>query len=292
MTDAAAGRIVAWLLRSLRRFDPDRLADFLGGAMRRIGPWLPEHRTGTANLKAAFPEKPAAEVEAILRGSWDNLGRVAAEYVHLDRLWSVDTSRPEAGRVDYPPECRAIVARAIADGQPKLVFGAHLANWELCAVAATAIGLPLEVLYRRPNNEQVAAAIADIRAGSMGKLVQSDYTAAYRLATTLRDGRYVGMLVDQHFGQGVETVFFGRKCRTNPLIARLARQFDCAVHGARIIRLPGRRFRVEATEALDLPRDADGRIDIAGAMQAITSVVEAWVREHPEQWLWQHRRWR
>jgi len=39
-------------------------------------------------------------------------------------------------------------------------------------------------------------------------------------------------------------------------------------------------------------RDAQGRIDVQGTMQAITDVVEAWVREHPQQWLWLHRRWR
>ena len=59
-----------------------------------------------------------------------------------------------------------------------------------------------------------------------------------------------------------------------------------------MIRLPDGRFRAELTEAVAPVRDADGRIDVQGTMQAITSVVEGWVREHPEQWLWLHRRWR
>jgi KDO2-lipid IV(A) lauroyltransferase len=46
------------------------------------------------------------------------------------------------------------------------------------------------------------------------------------------------------------------------------------------------------TPPLDLPRDAEGKIDVYGATAKITSVVEGWVREHPEQWLWQHNRWR
>ena len=61
----------------------------------------------------------------------------------------------------------------------------------------------------------------------------------------------------------------------------------------RVVRLPDRnRFRVELTEAIEPVRDAEGKIDVAGTMQAITDVVEGWVREHPEQWLWLHRRWR
>jgi KDO2-lipid IV(A) lauroyltransferase len=72
----------------------------------------------------------------------------------------------------------------------------------------------------------------------------------------------------------------------------LARQIDCPIHGTRMIRLPEGKFRGEITEAIAPVRDAGGRIDVQGTMQAITSVVEAWVREHPEQWLWLHRRWR
>jgi KDO2-lipid IV(A) lauroyltransferase len=60
----------------------------------------------------------------------------------------------------------------------------------------------------------------------------------------------------------------------------------------RVIRLGGHRFRLELTPPLDLPRDADGLVDVAGAVQAMQRVVEGWVREHPEQWLWMHRRWR
>jgi KDO2-lipid IV(A) lauroyltransferase len=64
------------------------------------------------------------------------------------------------------------------------------------------------------------------------------------------------------------------------------------VHGVRVIRLPKNRFRLELTPPLDLPRDENGEIDVKGAMQVMSSVVEGWVREHPEQWLWMHRRWR
>jgi KDO2-lipid IV(A) lauroyltransferase len=78
----------------------------------------------------------------------------------------------------------------------------------------------------------------------------------------------------------------------NPLLARLARHYDCPIRGTRIVRLPGHRFTAELTEEIKPARDADGRVDIAGTMQIITNVVEGWVREYPEQWLWLHRRWR
>jgi len=101
------------------------------------------------------------------------------------------------------------------------------------------------------------------------------------------------MLVDQHYVKGVDVTFFGRSCKANPLLAQLARHVECPIHGVRIVRQPDRRrFQIELTEPIAPARDAEGRIDIAGTMQAITAVVEGWVREHPEQWLWVHRRWR
>ena len=58
--------------------------------MRKIGPLLPEQRVARENLKAAFPEKSAADIETILNASWDNLGRMGAEFANLDRLWQFD----------------------------------------------------------------------------------------------------------------------------------------------------------------------------------------------------------
>jgi KDO2-lipid IV(A) lauroyltransferase len=86
--------------------------------------------------------------------------------------------------------------------------------------------------------------------------------------------------------------FFGRRTKANPLIARLARHVDCPIHGTRVVRLPGDRLRVDLTEAIEKPRDAHGEIDVAATMQVISSIIEGWVREYPEQWLWLHRRWR
>ncbi|MDT9091362.1 hypothetical protein RSW97_25615, partial [Escherichia coli] len=85
---------------------------------------------------------------------------------------------------------------------------------------------------------------------------------------------------------GVVVRFFGRPVLVNPLLGKLARHHDCPVHGARVVRKENGRFLLELTPPLDLPRGPDGLIEVQGAMQAMTSVVEGWVREHPGQWLW------
>jgi KDO2-lipid IV(A) lauroyltransferase len=126
----------------------------------------------------------------------------------------------------------------------------------------------------------------------MGEMIWTDLSAPVKIAEALTRGAHVGMLVDQYYVRGVEVTFFGHHTMANPLLARLAQHFNCPIHGARIIRLPGHRFRAELTEEIAPVRDAAGKVDIAGTMQVITSVVEGWIREHPEQWLWLHRRWR
>jgi KDO2-lipid IV(A) lauroyltransferase len=150
-------------------------------------------------------------------------------------------------------------------------------------------------LFRVPNNRFTAEIIMETRAKTMGQLLPAGLQGTFAMGNTLARGGHVGMLVDQYRAEnrgGVPVQFFGHKTFANSTIMRLARQYDCPVHGVRIIRLPKNRFRVELTEALDLPRDAKGRYDVQPSMQTIMSIIEGWIREHPEQWLWLHRRWR
>jgi Kdo2-lipid IVA lauroyltransferase/acyltransferase len=289
--NALTSALAVVVLKAIARFDPDRVANFAAAFLRTVGPWLPEHRVGRDNLRAAFPKKSPTEIDAILRGVWDNLGRVAAEFAHLDSLWDYQLDRP-ASRIEFSTRDMEIFQQLRDDGKPAFVFAAHLANWELPALAGQVNGLDSTVVYRLPNLGGIAQAIVSMRAGHMGTLIAGGPDAPFKIARALEAGSHVGMLVDQHYGKGVDVIFFGRRCKANPMLARLAHHFDCPIHGVRVIRLGGRRFRGELTEALKVPRDPDGRVNIERTMQAITSVVEQWVREHPEQWLWLHRRWR
>lgn len=288
--DKAAGAGVTALLQGIRRLDRGRTSASLAALMRTVGPWLREHRLGRANLAAAFPEKSPDDIERILVAVWDNLGRVAAEFAHLDRICSGDPE--QRSFIDYAPGTAARFKALRDDGKPALIFAAHLANWELPAILAAADGLDTVVLYRRPNLGSVADAITGIREGHMGELVPTSLMAPVRLANALAAKRHVAMLVDQHYEKGVDVTFFGRPAKANPLIAMLAREAECAIHGTRAIRQPGGRFLLELSEPITPARDDGGRIDVQGTMQTITSVIETWVREYPEQWLWLHRRWR
>ncbi|MDB5565284.1 MAG: lipid biosynthesis acyltransferase [Tardiphaga sp.] len=290
--EAAVGALTIGMLRTTRYFDPIKTANLFGKITQRIGPLLREDKIARANLTAAFPEKSPEEIEKILAGVWDNLGRVGAEFAHLDHIWEHDPAHPELSRIEIPPRTHELFAQLRLDGKPALIFASHLGNWELPALAAVEHGLDAAVLYRRPNIESVNRIIEQMRAVNMGTLIPASHDAPVKLAHALSDGKHVAMLVDQWFTNGVEVDFFGRKTKANPMLARLLRQVDCPIHGVRIIRLPGHRFRAELSEEVKPVRTADGKVDVQGTMQAITSVLEGWIREYPDQWLWLHRRWR
>ena len=290
---AVVGALAVAIIKLMRHVDPDRLANVAGRAMQLIGPLLRENRIARSNLTAAFPEKSAAEIETILRGTWDNLGRMGAEFAHLDRLWDYDPAHPERhGRFEIGQTAVDRFKRLADDGKPALIFAAHLANWEMPAICAATYRLDSAVLYRRPNIARLDRWISETREASMGQLISTGLDAPIKLAEALERGAHVGMLVDQYYVRGVEVTFFGQRTMANPLLARLARHFDCPIYGVRIVRLPGNRFTGEISEEIMPSRDAGGKIDVAATMQIVMGVIEGWIREHPEQWLWQHRRWR
>src|SRR5436305_840331 len=136
---AVFGFLTVQTLRFIRLINVGTMANISSAVMRRVGPLLKEHRIGRANLAAAFPDKSPAEIETILRGVWDNLGRVGAEFAHIDRLWDYDPARRTPGRIMDSDATEAIAFQQRDDGKQALIFTAHLANWELAADGPTAL---------------------------------------------------------------------------------------------------------------------------------------------------------
>jgi len=283
---AQAAMAMIWLLRKL---PPDRAIDFAAAMGRMVGPRVGRHRTALDNLRQAYPEKSPDEIQAIALQMWDNMARLAAEYIFLDQLFDFDPNNRGAGRVEIVGE--ELFIRLAGEHKPHILFTGHLGNFELLPIAAAVHGLQVTALFRPPNNPYIADYILSTRRTTMGGLMETRAGAAFKLAGILETGGNVGALVDQKFIGGLDTTFFGRTCETNPIVPMLARRFGCAVHPARCVRLPGNRYRLEIQEAIELTRDADGDIDIQASTQLLNDVVEGWVRGDPGQWMWFHRRW-
>src|SRR5256886_10342258 len=110
VSEAAVGALTIGLLRTTRYFDPDKTANFFGRVAHFIGRRLREDRIGRENLTAAFPEKSPEEIEKILAGVWDNLGRIGAEFAHLDHIWDYDADHPEKpSRIAFSPRSKPLL---------------------------------------------------------------------------------------------------------------------------------------------------------------------------------------
>jgi KDO2-lipid IV(A) lauroyltransferase len=290
--ELAGGHAVVWLLRGLRHLSLERSAAIAAWAMRKIGPRLRGHRVAREQVAIAFPEKSSAEIETILSGMWDNLGRISAEYAHLDRIWDFDLDHPDRGRIVADARAAAVCRRLKAERGPVMMFGAHLSNWEVSGLAGRILAPHALMIYKAPRIAPIADELHRLRKSSGAVLMAADPSTVNKIRQTLKGGEAVAMLVDDYDADGIEVSMFNRPFRINPLFARFVRMFDCPFHGFRTVRLPDSRFRLDITEAIEPSRDAAGRIDVAGTMQAVASTIEGWVRERPEQWLWLHRRWR
>jgi KDO2-lipid IV(A) lauroyltransferase len=281
-------RIEAWgaaLFFAAMRALPLDIASATSGALARwIGPRLGVSNRARRNLRAALPELSAARIEAIVRGMWDNLGRVAAEYPHLRHIRVFDPgSRVETRGIEH-------LDRALAAGRRVILFGGHIGNWEIAGLAAAQYGLDIAQIYRAPNNPLIDRIVARLRGGG-SELIPKGTIASRRAVAALRRSGHVSLLADQKLNEGIAVPFFGRPAMTAPALALLALRFGCAILPARVERLRGARFRLTLYPPLDMPRSGDRDGDVMTIMTAVNATLEAWISERPEQWFWVHSRW-
>jgi len=276
-----------FLLMGLFRLFSLDAASCLGGWIgRNIFSRLPPNRTARTNLKAAFPEKTEAEIQAILTGMWDNLGRTVAEYPHLKKFDRMGPgTRTELDGAEYVDAARDA-------GQGAMFLSGHLANWEMMPMLGELLGLDGATVVRHPNNPYVARWIARQRGLRGPKDQIGKHSGARRIFAQLRTGKVIYMLVDQRNDEGIAVDFFGRPAPTTLVPAALAIKT-----GARIFiagnRRKGRsaRFEVTVRPGPEFTPSGDTEADTRMLTERITAQVEAIIRSDPSQWLWIHRRW-
>jgi Kdo2-lipid IVA lauroyltransferase/acyltransferase len=282
-------QIIFALLACLRLLPAEGALRFMGWSSRKIGPLLGRHRVAMSNLSRALPNLTKTEHESIASDMWENMARLAGEYVFLEQLFDFDPAKPGVGRIEVVG--MELFAKLRDDKRPKIFFTAHMGNFELLPIAAATFDLNVTAMFRPPNNPYVAERILSARKTNMGHLVPSKAGASISLARILDAGGNIGVLVDQKFVNGIESTFFGVPCLTSPLVAKLARQFDCDIYPAFCIRLADGRFRLTLEDKMETPRDAKGKIDQHALVQSINDRVETWIRADPGQWMWFHKRW-
>jgi KDO2-lipid IV(A) lauroyltransferase len=276
----------AGLMFGFFRLLPVDAASAVGGWLGQlVGPRLGVTKRAQINLQRALPYLGAAEARLVMRGMWDNLGRVIAEYPHLEEFKVYGNE----GRIEFVGD--DIIDPVLASGKSAIFISAHYGNWEIATMAATQRGLDVAEVYRAANNPWIDRLIASYRGSVGSELIPKGVIAARRSIAAIRDGRHLALLVDQKMNDGIPVPFFGRDAMTAPAVAQLALRFDCAIMPARVERLKGARFRIVLSPPIAVNKTGDRHADTLAIMTAVNAEIESWIRARPEMWLWLHRRW-
>lgn len=279
----AFGVMIVW---GFFRLLPYTVASAIGGWLgRTLGPHLKISDRARRNIRLAMPETADADVERIVIGMWDNLGRVAAEFPHIAGI-AFDGSDP---RIRFVGEENLFALRD--DGVAGMLFGGHIANWEVSCLAAQSCGMPSLFIYREANNPLVEKLFLWSRRGTEGNMAPKGGEGAKNIIGALVKKKHVGLLVDQKMNDGIAVPFFGHDAMTAPALGQMALKYKCPVVPMRVVRERGSFFRIDVLAPIYAEDTGDRHADIARFMARVNTHLEGWIREHPEQWLWLHNRW-
>jgi KDO2-lipid IV(A) lauroyltransferase len=268
----------------LRLWPTDVASAFGAWLVGTLGPLTPVQRTVDRNLRIAFPDMGAAERRRIGRASWAEAGRTFAVLPLMDRLTESN------GRVEVVG--REHLEEAVAKHIPTIFFSGHFSNYEIMAAVVVQAGIEGFLTYRATNNPYFDARIIESRRRYGVKLFSAKGIASAReLSKTLAKGDSIGIMVDQKFSFGVSAPFFGQRAPTNPGPVRLALGADARIQPMSVTRLKGARYRMTFYEPYYLEQTGNRDADVEAGVKRVTSFIEERVRERPDEYFWQHRRW-
>lgn len=280
-----AFRILTGGLRVLPEGLALRIGSALGwfaGAVLRI-----RRAVVDGNLALAFPGESPRWRARVARASYGHLGR---EAVAVFRLAGMDAAAvvartDVAGLDDFQS--------AVAEGRGVVLASGHLGNWEVGGALLAARGLPVDAVTKGMANRRFGEDLyATRRRLGVGVI---DFAVARREGLrSLRAGRIVAMVADQNAReQGIFVPFFGTPAATFRGPALFALRAGAPMFVGICVRAPGWPQRYEGRlERIDFVPSDDMETDVLLLTEAHTAVLERAVREAPEQYFWQHKRWK
>lgn len=259
-------------------------ASALGGFIaRKVGPHLSATKKAQRNLRLALPDLDSRARQTIIRDMWDNLGRVMAEYPHLEQI--------AKERVTF--HNGEILRDIIHDRTGSVFIGLHQANWEIFAASALLLyDFPLDITYRAPNNPAVDRIILKARSLN-GRIAAHPKTrkSGQIILNLVKNKGNLAILIDQKYNPGPLVPFFGYPAKTNPVAFQIAQKYGAPLIPGRCVRTKGAHFEIALNNPIPTQDETGQPIPIETLMAQAHGIMEGWIREYPGQWLWLHQRW-
>ena len=277
-------RGVSAFVRLLPMTSARACGNLLGAAAFRLDRF--HRRIALENLAHAFPTKPPAERRALARAMFGHFGSLLLELIKFGTLSETEM----LDRVEFDGIERAWHAHE--RGRGVLFFTGHFGYWEIHAITHALRSRPIGVLARPLDNPRLHAMLERIRTRT-GNSVIYRQGAIRKVIRELAENRGVAILIDQHLHtpDAVYVDYFRRPAATTSALAALALRTGAPVIPVFALPLPHGRYRLIYEHPVEPPQ-ADSPDAIREFTQRCTDVLEMYVRRHPDQWLWMHRRWR
>ena len=289
-------RVLFVFLGALPRKTAMRIGMFLGRLVYKLAGGL--RRVAFRNLEIAFPEKSLAEREAIAIASFENLGRILGELTQFPRAtreelskliefqFDTEESKTSADRIAFEAER--------AKGRGMILIGPHLGNWEVGVFAYSAFREPLTYLARPLDNPRIEDLTVEVRSRFGNRAIDKNNSIS-KAISILRGGGILGILPDVNVlpRDGVFVPFFGTLASTTSGVAMMAMRTNAMIVPMCCVwNTETEKYNVFYGSLVEAANTGDRHRDVEETTAAFTAEMEKFVRAHPEQWLWIHRRWK
>ncbi|MCC7300361.1 MAG: hypothetical protein IT583_04720 [Verrucomicrobia bacterium] len=245
------------------------------------------------NLRLAYPELSAKEHRRIARQAYDHFGQMIAESAMvLCGKISREGLKTLVDGSDLPK------LQALEESTEKgiLFITGHLGNFELLAhYTGCQMRKSGTVIFRQGTNRLIDDRIVTPLRQSFGNKVIYKSRALPQIVRTLKNGNHVGMLIDikTNSREGVPAIFFGKETLAMKSSAYLQVKLDVPVVAGAMVRVAPRKYKLVVLDPI-LWKDDGRSVDeqVVDLTQRHHAAIETLIRQHPEQWLWMHDRWK
>jgi len=271
------------------RILPRKAALMIGSFLGRIAPYFvpKERRLAEKHLTMAFGnEKDNQEIRRLSR---DIFRFLALNFVDMVRLNTMTTEEIERICIVHNIE---FMQEAHSKGKGIIALSGHMGCWELMGSWLTTIGIKPYALARRLYDPRLERLLVDNRErGGMTVISRGENTR--EILRAFKQGHLVGMLVDQDTDiRGIFVDFFGQPAHTASAPALLSLRYGVPIVPLFIYRDNNHNHHICVGEPLGIEPTGDMEHDIELLTASAAKVTENFIREHPEQWVWFHQRWK
>ena len=257
---------------------PFNLSSYLcGSLMYIVGPMTSYNGRIKKHMQIAFPKKSITQINKLTKQHWFMLGQTIGEMPHINRL--IKIGHLETDGLDK-----------LKTG-PAILVGAHMGNWEFLLRVGDLAGRRAGYVFRPINNWILNKIQIHRNKDANADFYRKGRLAAIGMASKLKSGEIIGLTGDQLLREGIMVPFFGIKTPTPQAAAVMALKWNVPIYMVRIERFKGIKFKMTVEDKLRIPSNLDKEKAIYQITKMISSRIEDWIKEQPEQWLWAHRRW-